>query len=171
MGVYASYYALNSEQAKDFQDGIGKDSFYDLLEDFEEESESIYCDIDKAWDGLHFLLTGYNSDDNYNAQKSERDKLLYDAFFGQEYLSKEGIAFNQADILPKIVAELEKVNLAELLENANFTQFEEASLYPQIWSNDDRAVLTEYLTENFEPFLEFYRKACQQQRSVLITIM
>lgn len=78
------------------------------------------------------MLTGYNSDESYNSQKSERDLILYYAFFAQEYLSEESIAFNDSTILPKIVLELQQVNLVELLKTADFTTFNEANVYPQI---------------------------------------
>lgn len=176
MGIYASYYALDDNQVKEFKALLSKDDddsveqFFERLEEFEDDdnNEENYTDLDKLWDGLHFLLTGFDSDD-YNANKTPEQLALCYGFFGQETLNEEVYLLN-ADKVIDVVNALNKINIDELLDNVNFDDFGKADLYPDIWYNDDKEDLSEELKEYFENFKQFYQNAFKNNHSVLIVI-
>ncbi|AWY20791.1 YfbM family protein [Moraxella bovis] len=176
MGIYASYYAVDDNQVKEFKALLSEDDddnvelFFECLEEFEDDdNEENYTDLDKLWDGLHVLLTGFNSDDEYNANKTPEQLALYYGFFGQETLNEEVYLLN-ADKVIDVVNALNKINIDELLYNVNFDDFGKADLYPDIWYNEDKDDLTDELKEYFETLKQFYQNALKNNRSVLITI-
>lgn len=179
MGIYASYYAINDNQANEYKALLAKngedstEQFFESLEELDDNEEFLeenYADLDKLWDSLHYLLTGFDSDDDHNANKTPEQLALYYGFFGTEELSDEGVYLLTADKITNVVRALESVNIDELLEKVDFDKFRKADLYPDIWYNEDKDDLADELKEYFESFKQFYQTALKNNRSVLITI-
>ncbi|WP_066802335.1 YfbM family protein [Moraxella oblonga] len=177
MGIYASYYALDDNQVKEFKALLSEDNddtveqFYECLEEIEDnDNDENYTDLDKLWDGLHFLLTGFDSDDDYNANKTPEQLALYYAFFGNNTLSDEGVYLVDDNKLADIVKVLENINIDELLNNVDFEKFAEADLYPDIWYNEDKDDLADELKGYFETFKQFYQNALKNNRCVCVII-
>lgn len=178
MGIIADYYALSDDELHQCREilqsedrGKGWFDFQKYVSDnFYSTDNTVY--LDKFWDGLHFLLTGYASYNDDPSNKSFEQIVLYDGFFGQmdvadkldvsvRYISK----FRVADI----VKALEGMNIDELLKEADFNAFNEADIYPNFWHNIDDDMIGG-LKDLFEKFKQFYQTALKNNRSVLITI-
>lgn len=178
MGMYASYYAIDDSQAKEYKallsnnnDGSVEEFFENLEERDDKIDDEDFANLDKLWDGLYFLLTGFNSDDDYNDKKSDEQLALYRGFFGVDTLSDEGVYLLDADKVADVVNALNKVDINELIKQADFAKFEEADIYPSIWDDEDEwDEIGEELAEYFEKFKQFYQNALKNNRSVLIVI-
>lgn len=48
-----------------------------------DDTDKHYIELDDKWDWLHYILTGFNGDDKYNANKNPEQLALYYAFFWQ----------------------------------------------------------------------------------------
>lgn len=63
--MYASYYAISDEEYNNFMD-YNSDEKYEFLEEKDEDNEALTTDLDKAWDGLFYILAGKNVDPEQN---------------------------------------------------------------------------------------------------------
>ena len=60
--MYVQYYALEDKQLSDIQE-MDPDEILDFLDEQDEDEDAIYADIDKAWQGLSYILTGSDFSD------------------------------------------------------------------------------------------------------------
>ena len=165
MGMYASYYAIDDSQAKEYKALLSNnddDSVEEFFENLEELDDNIddedFANLDKLWDGLHFLLTGFASYDDEDEVKTPEQIALYQGFFGTDALSDEGVYLLDADNVANVVNALNKVDIDKLIKQADFTKFEEADIYPSIWDDEDECdEIGEELAEYFEQFKRFYQ--------------
>lgn len=58
MGMQAVYMLAD----KATMDKLSDDALFENIEDYGDEETTETCDIDKMWDGLHFLLTGASAE-------------------------------------------------------------------------------------------------------------
>lgn len=76
-----------------------------------------------------------------------------------------------ADKVTDVVNALNKIDIDELIKQADFAKFEEADVYPSIWDDEDEwGEIGEKLAEYFERFKRFYQNTLKNNRSVLIVI-
>ena len=119
-------------------------------------------DVDKAWQGLHYLLTG-------TADQGEGAKSL--AIFGGEEFGPE-IGLGPARFLTpaqvrEVAAALASFSEAELRKNFNPQDMQAQEVYPDsIWVRDGEDALN-YLLENFWPLAQFYAEAAERGDAVL----
>lgn len=174
MGIYASYYAIDESQVNKYKtllannDDDSTEDFFESLEEIEDDTN--YTDLEKLWDGLHFLLTGFASYDDENDNKTSEQIALYDGFFGSEPLNDEGVSLLNADKVADVVNALNHIDIDKLLEDVDFDDFTKADLYPDIWYNEDKEDLSDELKAYFINFKQFYENALKNGRSVLIVI-
>jgi hypothetical protein len=130
-------------------------------DDGESEAEGV-IDVDKAWQGLHDLLTG-------TADQGERPRSLA-IFGGEEFGPEIGIGpvrFLTPAQVRDVSAALADFSEAELRANFNPRDMAAQKIYPDIiWVRDGEEAL-DYLLENFEPLAEFYAAAAASGDSVL----
>ena len=165
MGMMACYQMAEAELIKVLQN---KD-VEELLEAIEElQEESAVVDIDKMWDGLHFLLTGVS------ASEPIEDNALSEAVVGKEVFSEEEdvdfIAYTMPENIAKIVEELEVFDISKAIENFEPRTFAEKEIYPDIWRGDEKEELQEELEEAFGQLKDFYNMALEQGKGVLVSI-
>lgn len=181
MGIYASYYAIDDNKTKEYQtllssndNAVQQQAFDDLfsLRDNEDYYKNHYLDLDKLWDGLHFLLTGCASYDDDETVKTPAQNALYDGFFGQEAVHDDGLHFTDKTRVVDIVKALESIDIEALLADIDFETFAEADLYPDIWDDidDEMEEICDDFRHYFAKFKQFYQNALTNNRSVLITI-
>lgn len=163
MGIRAAYTTVDTVEL-DRLVGLDPDDLVDAVEALESSSGAT-LELDKMWDGLHFLLTGASA-----GSPIDGDPLSEAVVGVHVFDSEDFVGCTEVDELPAIVAALEGVPLASLLEAADFAVFGRAKLYPNIWS-DEREVLSAELTEAFTGLLAFHRSAMAAQRHVLVSIL
>jgi hypothetical protein len=119
-------------------------------------------DLDKAWHGIHFLLTG----SAWETTSGAGEAVLGGVPVGDDrgYGPARLVAAEQ---VRAVAAGLEEFT-AETLR----TRFDPAGLmaeaiYPQVWDDEDFAA---YLLPNFLALQEFYRAAAERDEAVLLLI-
>jgi len=121
-------------------------------------------DVDKAWDGLHFLLTGTS------ASTPIEDDALSEAVVGvYEFESDDFLGLTPTADLPRVIAALEAVDIDARLSSADFSAFHAAELYPNIWT-DDRAALESMLRAAFGDLLAVHRLCLADGLDLLVSI-
>ena len=111
-------------------------------------------DIDKAWHGIHWLLTGSGGP----TTAAESDVIFGGEPFGEDLgfgparlLSIEG-----ADRVAKVLGSVDTESLRVRMDPA---AMQRAKIYPRIWDEDD--VLDEYLLPALQHLLSFYDAAAK----------
>lgn len=101
---------------------------FEAVEEYGDESTTIAYDIDKLWDGLHFLLTGIS------AEEPIEDNPLSEAIVGTNIFDCEDfIAYTIPNHIKEIVDALNKIDIEALIENMDLSKFRKAKIYPNIW--------------------------------------
>lgn len=127
---------------------------------YSEEGNSI--DLDKAWHGIHFMLTG---------SKSRGEKPLCFLLDGGEFVGDIDVGYGIARLLtPSEVREFESA--LNTISKAEFeTRFDSEALtrkdiYPNIWDEGDEALA--YLSLYFDTLKSFIQSTCQNENGLLI---
>lgn len=164
MGFLANYMMVDKPTLDRLIDTDG-DELTDAIDELEDAGQNeIYC-MDKLWDGLHFLLTGVSASDPIE------DNQLSEAIVGVHIFDCEDfVGDTKSDEVAPIVAALEKVDIDKLLKDVDFSQFKKKEVYPNIWTNNDKASLANELREEYRNLLDFYRKALAAKANVVVSI-
>lgn len=127
-----------------------------LFPDDGEGEPANYCDLDKAWHGIHYLLTG---------QADGGPEPLSLAVHGGEEVG-EDVGYGPARFLTPaqvrtVSAALDRITEANLRARFDPRAMDAAEIYPAIWGRDGQEAL-DYLVENYLPWVAFYRAAAQR---------
>ncbi|KNB69315.1 YfbM family protein [Brevibacillus reuszeri] len=167
MGMIACYMSLTDEIADQIA-GLG--TLEEVIEQIEDLSVRDLCplyEMDKLWDGLHYLLTGNP------ASEPIENHPLSEAIVGVHDLFAEDGGFISAigcDELGKIITELKQVDRQALKNQFSIASFQKAKIYPNIWEESKREELATELLRELEGLLRFYEESEQAHRDVLISI-
>jgi len=148
----------------------------------EDEDEARAIDVDKAWHGIHWLLTG-SSDDRPPAPRKralfrraapEPDPVGAEwlAVLGGEPIGDDN-GYGPARLLrpeqvAAVAAVLTPLDRETLAGRVDLAAMDAEGLYPAIWDEDD--VYDEYLGPNYEVLRDFYLAAAGEGAAVLLAI-
>jgi hypothetical protein len=136
------------------------------VEDLSEESD--YYDMDKMWDGLHFLLVGQST-----AEHLENNPLSAAIVGAEFFCDTEGadyITYIEPEMIPEICEALSRVDIDAALETFSGEKFAENEIYPDIWTKEEPEELKEELREAFEGLKEFYETVSENGNGVIVSI-
>ena len=157
-GCFAPVSAARLEALRRDPDSIGE---FLYPEDGEGEAEGS-IDVDKAWQGIHYLLTG-------TADQGEGPQSLA-VFGGEEFGPELGIGparFLTPEQVKAVSVALAGFSEGELRANFDPQDMQDQGVYPEIiWVRDGEESL-DYLLENFRPLAEFYADAAARGDAVL----
>lgn len=136
------------------------------IEDFlDMEESSDYFELDKAWHGIHFLLT--------NSAWKGAEPLCYLVCGGEE-IGDIDVGYGPARALTSkqtaaFASELNKIDEAEFRRRFNPRQMMANDIYPSIWDrpiekDDTYGFLCGYLSE----LKEFLEEACKNGQGIIV---
>lgn len=182
MGMIFEARILDAQDAADAQSSAER--LEQLLYD-DPEDPSRVVDIDKAWHGIHFLLTG--SADEPGMDRPARRRGLFGrrsapaaaapapeatAIFGGEPIgTDEGhgpARLIGAEQVAAIATALGAIDPQSLGARLDLPAMEEAAIYPGIWDEPD--VYDTYLGPHYEALRDFYLRAAAENAAVLVSI-
>lgn len=141
------------------------DDLFEAVEEYGDNEATIAYDIDKMWDGLHFLLTGVS------AQEPIEENPLSEAIIGTDVFDCEDfISYTNPNHIKEIVDALNEVDIEVLIGNMDLSKFRKAKIYPNIWIKKDEELLKAELTKAFLNVRTFYENALNSQTGVLVSI-
>lgn len=162
MGINACYMAIEEQQLNNLIDLEGQ-SLVDALEELQEHNDTL--DIGTIWDGLHFILTGTS------ASTPIEDNSLSDAIVGIHIMDEDNfIAAIGNNELESIISALEKVDSDKLREDFDPGRLNQEEIYPHIWVLEDKKSLFTELDRALLQLIEFYQKALNDERHIVISI-
>ena len=167
MGMIANYQYLPDDKLKQIKLLSNEENdLLDLAEDYAEEYE-IFLDIDKMWDALVFVLTGFSSSEFLD------DNLLREAVLGVTPLEdvSEYIAYTEKTKIAEIVEALESFDMDRAMTNFSMEACKKADLYPNIWDylEEEEEIKDDILT-CFVKMKDFYKEILNHKGNVLVTI-
>ena len=167
MGMIANYQYLADnvlEQIKDLSNQ--EDGLLDFAED-SADSHDILIDIDKMWDALLFVMTGFSSSEFMD------DDPLREAVLGVTSLENvsEYIAYTEHSKIAEIVQALENFDMDRALADFSMEACKKADLYPDIWDYlEEEEEIKDDIRTSFVKMKDFYKKILDLKGNVLVTI-
>ena len=164
MGLLANYMMVDSDTLNEMMNSNNEE----LMKKLEESDNEVY-DMDKLWDGLHFLLTGVSAGVPIEGNQLSEAVVGVSAFIEDDE-DADFIAYSKIDELPDIISALEKVEFEKLKSKFDPAEFQKANIYPNIWDDEEKDSLFEELKAEYNGLLEFYRVAVKKNRNVIVSI-
>ena len=133
----------------------------ELLDELLESESAQECvDLDKAWHGVHWLLTG---------SAEESSGPASDAILGGEPVG-EDLGYGPArllgaDAVAAVAGVLQGLDLDSLSSRFDPARMQQAEVYPDIW--DEHGVFEDYLRPALEDLREFYSSAAAAHEAVI----
>ncbi len=154
MGMAACFAAIDSATSARLRSNPDEIEGYLFPDDGDGEPAN-YIDVDKAWHGIHYLLTG--------SADAGTPPLSWAILGGSEV--GEDLGYGPARILTSEQVKAISDNLpSEDVFKASYAPeaMEAAQVYPDvIWVRDGDEAL-DYLVENYKVLVEFYRSAASR---------
>ncbi|MBH9579322.1 YfbM family protein [Inhella proteolytica] len=161
MGMVGCFAALPAAQLAQLQSG--ERSIEDFLYPDDGDGEPEHSiDVDKAWHGLHYLLTGTA----WGGDAPLCLAVLGGEEFGPDvgYGPARALTATQVASVAAALAGLPADKLASRYQPADMAKLE---IYPDvIWVRDGAEAL-DYLLENYQQLVEFYRDAAARGDAVI----
>ena len=167
MGMIANYQYLPDHELEQIK---GLSNQVDDLLDFAEDSadtHDIVIDIDKMWDVLLFVMTGFSSSEFLD------DNPLREAVLGVTSLEdvSEYIAYTEKSRIAAISQALEEFDMDKTLKDFSMEACKKADLYPDIWDYlEEEDEIKDDIRISFENMKEFYKQILRLEGNVLVTI-
>ena len=167
MGMIANYqYLSDNELSQIKRYSCQEEYLLDLVEDYPEGNDTL-IDIDKMWDALLFVMTGFSSSEFMD------DSPLREAVLGVTPLENvsEYIAYTEHSKIAEIVQALENFDMDRALADFSMEACKEADLYPDIWDYlDEEEEIKDDIRTCFVKMKNFYKKILTLKGNVLVTI-
>ena len=167
MGMIANYQYLPDNELEQIKALSNQED--DLL-DFAEDSadaHDIIIDIDKMWDALLFVMTGFSSSEFLD------DNPLREAVLGVTPLEdvSEYIAYTEKSRIAAISQALESFDIDRAMADFSMEACKKADLYPDIWDYlEEEEEIKDEIRISFVNMKEFYKKILELNGNVLVTI-
>ena len=167
MGMIANYQYLPDKELEQIK-GLSnqEDDLLDFAED-SADSHDILIDIDKMWDALLFVMTGFSSSEFMD------DDPLREAVLGVTPLENvsEYIAYTEHSKIAEIVQALENFDMDRALADFSMEACKKADLYPDIWDYlEEEEEIKDDIRTSFVKVKDFYKKILTLRGNVLVTI-
>ena len=167
MGMIANYqYLSDNELSQIKRYSCQEEDLLDLVEDYPEENDTL-IDIDKMWDALLFVMTGFSSSEFMD------DDPLREAVLGVTSLENvsEYVAYTEHSKIAEIVQALENFDMDRALADFSMEACKKADLYPDIWDYlDEEEEIKDDIRTCFVKMKDFYKKILTLKGNVLVTI-
>ena len=167
MGLIANYQYLPDDELEQIKAlSNQEDDLLDFAED-SADSHDILLDIDKMWDVLVFVMTGFSSSEFLD------DNPLREAVLGVTPLEdvSEYIAYTEKNKIAEIVEVLESFDMNRAMTDFCMEACKKADLYPDIWDylEEEEENKNDILT-CFVKMKDFYKEILNHKGNVLVTI-
>ena len=167
MGMIANYQYLSDNELSQIKRYSRQEGdLLDLVEDYPEGNDTL-IDIDKMWDALLFVMTGFSSSEFMD------DDPFREAVLGVTPLEdvSEYVAYTEHSKIAEIVQALENFDMDRALADFSMEACKKADLYPDIWDYlDEEEEIKDDIRTCFVKMKNFYKKILTLKGNVLVTI-
>jgi hypothetical protein len=158
MGIGGCFMAVTREEFNDIR--ANPEALQERLEN--EELRDREFDVDKAWDGIHFLLAGV---------KLGQVAVGVPPLFGDAEVEGTDFGYSPLYFLTpeqlKDALEWMRAHAPEdMRARYDAAAFEKADIYPEIWGREDDNAI-DYLIDNYIELIAYYDKAAKAGDAML----
>ena len=123
-----------------------------------EEDEEVGIDVDKAWHGIHFLLTG----SDWEGDPPLANMILGGCEIGEDvgYGPARYLTAKQVQDVANALPSREK-----LATRFDIPKMNQAKIYPEIWNEGDE--MLDYVLTNYETLADYYKDAATKGNAML----
>lgn len=166
MGMMACYMEVDQDLIENLKTKSDEDLFEEI-ETLGEQNITMY-DMDKLWDGLHFVLTGVS------ATTPIENNLLSEAIVGTAMFSADDMSDFITYIYPERVGEilsaLNDFDIKEALSDFSPRKLARNGIYPTIWVEEEKDDLKNLLIEEFNGLKEFFLDVKNNHKGIIVSI-
>ena len=156
MSMIGNFLAISEEKAQELRENPSNIPDYLYSEEIQ-ESDS-YLDIDKAWNGIHFLLTGTT----FGGEEPLCWVVLGGETIGEDVGYGPARFVNAKDV--KTINEaISGIDSSSLNDRFNPDELNDSEVYPSVWEQDH----AEYLIGAYEDVKAFYASASKNNQCVI----
>lgn len=166
MGMIACYQMTDDKMISELLEKSAEEVF-EAIEELQEVDRTV-LDIDKCWDGIHFLLTEVTASEPLEGNPLSESVVGVKKICDDE--DADFISYIPQDRVPAIMNELKLFDIESAIAEFNPKEFAQNGIYPNIWMHEDKEELQEELNECFWALLKFYEKAVELGRAVIVSI-
>ncbi|MGC4896096.1 YfbM family protein [Micromonospora sp. DT31] len=121
-------------------------------------------DLDKAWHGLHYLLTG----SAHEIPEGPGEAILGGDPIGPD-LGMGPARLLEPKLVARVAAALDSMDETTLRARYDPAALGEAEVYPHVWEDGD-VEFDDYLLPHYHELRTFYRNAAARGEAVLLTV-
>ncbi|WP_239614635.1 YfbM family protein [Cohnella mopanensis] len=167
MGRLGQYVMVSEDTLEQMMEMEGE-GLMDTLEELIEAGNPSY-EIDKLWDGLHFLLTGVSASVPIEGNRLSESVVCVHVFdVGED----DGFfTCTEQDELAGIIQAMKQVDFDELESGFDLASFRSNNIYPRIWEENRKEALWHELKGEFSALLAFYEKALAAKQHVIFSVV
>ena len=167
MGMIANYQYLSDNELRQIKRySCQEEDLLDIVDVYPEGNDTL-IDVDKMWDALLFVMTGFSSSEFMD------DDPLREAVLGVTPLENvsEYVAYTEHSKIAEIVQALENFDMDRALADFSMEACKKAYLYPDIWDYlDEEEEIKDDIRTCFVKMKNFYKKILTLKGNVLVTI-
>ena len=140
--------------------------FENLIDDDAFDENPNVCDIDKSWDVISFLLTGYEAAELANA----KTPLCWTVFGAGVLDEDQDLGYGPANYLTAeqvvlVNAALADISLKNLETNYDAHKMNELKIYPNSWGTPQDEM--DYINNHLQSLKAFYASAAASKQAVI----
>lgn len=161
--MVANYYMVDDINLRKFM-MLSSEEVFNIVYD---DDDFPYCDIDKMWHALYFLISKKVDPIYDKADFLSYAKSVF--LFGDEYIDGDfPTTYITNDNLKNIMQELENLNFDDFV--FDISEFEKNEIYPNIWGECEKDLILSELEISFSELKAFYNHALSQNTNILVII-
>lgn len=146
--------------------------FENDLPELENSEVNSSCDLDKAWEAIHYLLTGSTIGGFLvtGKKRSDNNHPLTQAVYSDQFFDeKQDLGVGPASYLTSEQVKdinnfLQQLDESVLRDRYNPVAMTEIGIYPHFWN--DNHFLLDYVVNSFRKFKAFYSEAASKNHSI-----
>jgi hypothetical protein len=160
MSMIGNFVSLQEEQLQALIEDPGSVEAFLHPEDSDDDEPANHLDVDKAWQGIHFLLTG----EAWGGTPPLSMAVLGGTEFGGDVGYGPAHYLTSSQVL-EVAQAFMKVSRSELTKRFSPAAMSEAAIYPEIWDEGEEAL--DYLLGYYDSLVLFYQEAASRGDAVL----
>lgn len=165
MGMIQSYLRVDNDTLNAFIEDSSR--LEDIIYSDDVINNENFLDLDKAWEGVFFLITGRSL-----AEAIEEEAPLLGILMGPTEIDPDQdmgygpATYTTTEQTRDIYNAIKDLTKEKLSAKYDPNRMAEEGVYPDIWQDDENAL--EYLLDYFDELKNFYKKAVQQEEAVVM---
>ena len=166
MGMIACFQMVDNQCINQLLE-MDADELFEEIEEMQEDDDSV-LDLDKLWDGLHFLLTGVTGCKPIEGNPLSESIVGKSRFIDDD--DSDFIAYSFSENVVEISEALRDFDIDIAIDGFQPQEFRRNDIYPDIWMHEDKESLQKELRESFLELKSFYEKAVEHKKGIVVSI-